>query len=116
VHRTLQANKRFVLAMRANGFFEPEQLAAETGIPLNVIQSTIDGDLSKLDIVSAVKLKTALRSYSLCWLLFGEGDPNDALARLTVVEQDIIDSFRTMTSAGQDMVKRTVRRYTPKKG
>jgi hypothetical protein len=114
VYRTLQANKRFVLAMRANGFFEPEQLATETGIPLGIIQSTIDGDLAKLDIVSAIKLKNALRSYSLCWLLFGEGDPNETLSRLTESEQGVIDSFRKMTDAGRDMVKRTVRRYTPK--
>jgi hypothetical protein len=114
LHRTTEVNQRLTLAMHANGIFSAEQLAEESKVKLELIEALLDGDASKLDVVSSLKLRTVLKSYSLRWLLFGEGDPSEHAYRLTSREAWLLESYRQMLEAGRDRVDRAVKRYTPK--
>jgi hypothetical protein len=112
LHRTIAVDSRLTLAMHANGIFTAEQLSDESGVALPVIRALLDGDASKLSAVDGLKLKDALRTFSLRWIILGDGDPSELFYRLTQEEADLMEGWRKLLHTARDRVLRTLKRYT----
>jgi hypothetical protein len=114
LHRTLTVATRLRTAMHSVGIFTLEDLAEESGIELSVIEALDAGDLGRVDVLTTLKLKESLGSFSIRWICLGQGDPDELTYRLNHREAQIIDSFRELTESGQTRVERTIDRHKPK--